>query len=67
MMGCRSRVTEPFMSDQQDDRTWTFYQALSDEEGNPCPFFLTLQEAQEYCETMNTEKVNNYRVAFIYR
>ena len=47
---------------------WVFYQAYDDLNKNaPAPFFLTMKEAQQYCERMNAEQQNNYQVSFIAR
>ena len=47
---------------------WVFYQAYDDlNENAPAPFFLTMKEAQQYCERMNAEPQNNYQVSFIAR
>ena len=47
---------------------WIFYQAHDDLNKNaPAPFFLTMQEAQQYCERMNAEPQNKYQVSFIAR
>ena len=45
-----------------------FYQAHDDpHKGTPSPFFLTMKEAQQYCERMNSQPQNNYQVSFIAR
>jgi hypothetical protein len=47
---------------------WVFYQASdSFNQDSPAPFFLTIEEAQNYCERMNTKPHNNYQVNFIIR
>ena len=46
---------------------WMFYQACNVlDEDSPAPFFLTMGEAQEYCNRMN-DKTNKYQVSFIAR
>ena len=45
-----------------------FYQAYDDpHKDTPSPFFLTMKEAQQYCERMNSQPQNNYQVSFIAR
>ena len=45
-----------------------FYQAHDDpHKDTPSPFFLTMKEAQQYCERMNSQPQNNYQVSFIAR
>ena len=47
---------------------WIFYQAHDDPHKDaPSPFFLTMKEAQQYCERMNSQPQNNYQVSFIAR
>ena len=47
---------------------WMFYQAYNGQDHNsPAPFFLTIEEAQEYCNKMNKESPNDYQVGFIAR
>ena len=55
--GCTSTTQEP----------WMFYQAHEVDKGSPAPFFLTMEEAQEYCNRMNKSEENNYQVSFIAR
>lgn len=56
--GCLATKQEP----------WVFYQAYNDlDESDPCPFFLTLIEAQEYCDRMNETEGNKYQIGFISR
>ena len=45
-----------------------FYQAYNDlDKSDPAPFFLTLGEAQEYCNRMNKQSEDKYQVGFIAR
>ena len=47
---------------------WMFYQAYDERHKDaPAPFFLTIEEAQEYCTKMNKQSENNYQVSFISR
>ena len=48
--------------------SWMFYQAYEvGKDSSPAPFFLTMEEAQEYCNRMNKSTENNYQVSFIAR
>ena len=49
------------------EEPWMFYQAYEVGKGSPAPFFLTMEEAQEYCNRMNKSIENNYQVSFITR
>ena len=49
------------------EEPWMFYQAHEVGTGSPAPFFLTMEEAQEYCTRMNESAENNYQVSFITR
>lgn len=49
------------------EEPWMFYQANEVGNGSPAPFFLTMEEAQEYCNRMNKSTENNYQVSFITR
>ena len=45
-----------------------FYQAYNQaDENHPAPFFLTIREAQEYCNRMNMDAENQYQIGFIGR
>tara|TARA_Y100000588_G_C13999226_1_gene814900 strand:- start:13 stop:228 length:216 start_codon:yes stop_codon:yes gene_type:complete len=56
--GCLATKQEP----------WVFYQAYNDlDKTDPSPFFLTLGEAQEYCDRMNESIGSKYQVGFIAR
>ena len=45
-----------------------FYQAYNQaDENHPSPFFLTIKEAQEYCNRMNMDTENKYQIGFIGR
>jgi hypothetical protein len=56
--GCTSTSQEP----------WMFYQAYDRlDSTSPAPFFLTMEEAQKYCNRMNESVENNYQVSFIAR
>ena len=50
------------------NKSWMFYQAYNDlDKSDPSPFFLTLEEAQEYCNRMNKQREDKYQVGFIAR
>jgi hypothetical protein len=50
------------------NKPWMFYQAYNDlDKSDPSPFFLTLGEAQEYCNRMNKQSEDKYQVGFIAR
>ena len=56
--GCVSTQEEP----------WMFYQAHDPSHLNsPAPFFLTMQEAQSFANTMNQDSITSYQVSFIAR
>jgi len=42
-----------------------FYQAYEAGKSSPAPFFLTIEEAQGYCNKMNKNPENQYQVGII--
>ena len=42
-----------------------FYQAYEVGKDSSAPFFLTIKEAQGYCDRMNKDTGNNYQVGII--